>query len=57
MKTENPFIVSGYKSEEYFCDRKIETARLIDAIMNRRNITILSFRRIGKTGIIHHTFQ
>lgn len=53
----NPFILSGYNSPEYFCNRDIETRRLINAIENQRNITLISPRRIGKTGLIMHTFN
>lgn len=53
----NPFLISGYKSPDYFCDRVIETNRLRDAIENQRNITLISSRRMGKTGLILHTFN
>jgi len=53
----NPFILSGYKSPEYFCNRDIETNKLINAIANQRNVTLISPRRIGKTGLIMHAFQ
>lgn len=53
---ENPFIVSGYLHPRYFCDREKETSRVISAIENRRNLTLLSLRRMGKTGLIKHVF-
>lgn len=53
----NPFQITGYKSPEFFCDRVIETNRLCDAIENQRNITLISSRRMGKTGLILHTFN
>lgn len=56
MKKINPFPVSGYISPEYFCNRGKETERLLSAINNQRNVTLLSLRRMGKTGLIHHTF-
>ncbi len=52
----NPFLISGYISPEYFCDRDKETAMVIDAIRNKRHLTIYSPRRIGKTGLIKHVF-
>lgn len=52
----NPFLVTGYISPEYFCDRQNETKRLIDSITNNRNVTLFSRRRIGKTALIHHVF-
>ncbi|MDF1576729.1 MAG: ATP-binding protein [Bacteroidales bacterium] len=53
----NPFLLSGYISHEYFCDRELETNRLINAIENQRNITLISSRRMGKTGLIMHVFD
>lgn len=53
---KNPFIDHGYVSPEYFCDRKKETETLISALQNGRNITLLSPRRIGKTGLIKNAF-
>ncbi len=52
----NPFVVGRYISPEYFCDRKTETAFLIKQIQNGRNIALISPRRMGKTGLIHHLF-
>lgn len=53
---QNPFLVSGYIGPEYFCDREIETADLFSALKNGRNVALISPRRIGKTGLIQHTF-
>lgn len=53
----NPFILSGYVSEEYFCDREKETEKLMLAALNGANTTLVSPRRMGKTGLILHTFQ
>ena len=55
-KVENPFILAGYEGPEYFCDRVEETDRLIGALRNGRNVTLLSPRRVGKTGLIRHAF-
>lgn len=57
MKPQNPFLVSGYYSPEYFCDRENETERVINALANGRNITIFSIRRLGKTGLIEHVLN
>ena len=51
----NPFLVKGYKSPKYFCDRKIETQTLIDAALNQRDLTLYSLRRMGKTGLIRNS--
>jgi AAA+ ATPase superfamily predicted ATPase len=56
MSTTNPFLIAGYISPEYFCDREKETQKILSAIDNRRNITLLSLRRIGKTGLIKNVF-
>lgn len=53
---KNPFLVTGYLSPEYFCDREKETERIISAMDNNRNITLLSLRRMGKTGLIKNVF-
>lgn len=53
----NPFVVYGYKGAEYFCDRADETARLLSALHGERNVTLVSPRRMGKTGLIHHLFN
>ena len=53
----NPFSVSAYMGPEYFCDRVNETRELADALANGRNVTLVSPRRVGKTGLIRHLFQ
>ncbi|MCF8367909.1 MAG: ATP-binding protein [Bacteroidales bacterium] len=53
----NPFILKDYAGHEYFCDREIETNRIINAIENQRNLTLSSIRKMGKTGLIHHVFN
>lgn len=55
-KIKNPFIISGYISDEYFCDRETESAELIGSLTNKRNIVLVSPRRMGKTGLIEHCF-
>mgnify|MGYP001157446783 CR=1 FL=1 len=54
---ENPFVVGRYISDRYFCDRDRETAFLIKQMKNGRNLALISPRRMGKTGLIWHTFQ
>lgn len=53
----NPFVISGYLSPKYFCDRQEETKTMTDALTNRRHLTLFSPRRMGKTGLIHHVFS
>ncbi|MDR0828508.1 MAG: ATPase [Prevotellaceae bacterium] len=54
---ENPFILSGYTSADYFCDREQESAELVRKIVNGNNLVLISPRRMGKTGLIEHCFH
>lgn len=54
MTISNPFVLGKNIPEELFCDRKSETRTLIKQITNGRNVAIISHRRLGKTGLIHH---
>lgn len=54
--TENPFITYGYESAAYFCDRKNETKELVTMLTNGNHVALISPRRMGKTGLIHHCF-
>lgn len=56
-KPDNPFPVISYHSPEYFCNRKMETEKINDAVKNGRNITLTALRRMGKTGLIQHVFH
>ena len=56
-KLLNPFVTGGYISSEYFCDRETETDQLLKSIQNGNNVTLISTRRMGKTGLIHHCFD
>ena len=53
----NPFVYEGYEGPEYFCDRTEETEKVISNLKNGRNLTLVSPRKIGKTGLIKHTFH
>lgn len=53
---ENPFLVFGYINPNYFCDREEETKKLISSLRNGRIVTLMSPRRIGKTGLIKNVF-
>lgn len=56
MKPNNPFLIAGYHSPEFFCDREAETAVILEALHNGRNVTLIAPRRMGKTGLIRHAF-
>lgn len=53
----NPFILGKDIPEELFCDRVEETKTLIKQIVNGRNVALISHRRLGKSGLIHHCFR
>lgn len=57
MKLENPFLIRGYAGPEYFCDRATETQKLVSAISNGRDVTLVAPRRYGKTGLVHNAFR
>ena len=57
INMRNPFLVSGYISKEYFCDREEESKNLIKLVTNGNNVALVSPRRMGKTGLIEHCFR
>lgn len=54
---ENPFVVKPYKSSELFCDRVSETAHVSSLLLSGDNVTLISPRRYGKTGLIYRVFD
>ena len=57
MNINNPFFVRGYGGPKYFCDRVKETDRLVSAVRNERDVTLIAPRRYGKTGLIRNAFH
>lgn len=53
----NPFVLGKDIPEELFCDRDEETRTLVKQINNGRNVAVISHRRLGKSGLIHHLFK
>ena len=53
----NPFVLGKDIPSELFCDRTRETDTLIKQIENGRNVAIISHRRLGKSGLIHHCLK
>lgn len=51
-KLRNPFLLTGYHSKDYFCDRDQELKSLHEHVNNERNVVLYSWRRIGKTALI-----
>jgi len=56
MKPLNPFLIEGYHSPAYFCDREKETEQVKQALVNGRNLTMIAPRRMGKSGLIKNVF-
>lgn len=56
MVQTNPFIIEGYLSPEFFCDRVEETALLTRHLTNHCNVALIAPRRLGKSGLIHNCF-
>jgi hypothetical protein len=58
MKKElNPFPLNTYVSKELFCDREKELETLYSSCQNGINTTLISHRRMGKTGLIYRFFD
>ena len=57
VKLQNPFVTGGYIASEYFCDREKESGQLLKNIQNGNNVTLISTRRMGKSGLIQHCFN
>jgi hypothetical protein len=53
----NPFLVKGYISPQYFCNRIKESEMLISAVRNNQDITLFGPRRFGKSALIYHVFH
>ena len=58
MKNKNnPFLLKGYISKELFCDREKELEQLFTSVKNGIDTTLISPRRMGKTGLIFRFFD
>jgi len=56
-KNVNPFIIKGYLSKEYFCNRETALNTLYRNVKNGSNTTLISPRKMGKSGLIHRFFE
>ena len=54
---KNPFIITGRIPEEYFCDRRLETQKIICGLTNGDNICLMSPRRMGKSKLIQFCYD
>jgi hypothetical protein len=57
MASYNPFPIKGYESKELFCDREAEVQQLFSNVQNGIDTTLISPRRMGKTGLILRFFD
>lgn len=53
----NPFILTGYVGEKYFCNRENEVKIIKAHFDNGRNVVLFSWRRLGKTALLKHFEQ
>lgn len=54
---DNPFIIKNYESKDLFCDREEELQLMMRNCLNQTNMTLVSQRRLGKTGLILRLFD
>ncbi len=54
---KNPFILSPKVDKSLFCDREEELQDLLRIVTNGANATLISPRRMGKTGLIYRLFD
>lgn len=52
MEIENPFLITGYVSPEYFCDREEEIQILTSMVADSTHTALFSPRRLGKTALL-----
>lgn len=57
LTVRNPFIYRAYISKEFFCDREEELNTLLSHSTSHVDTTLISERRMGKTGLIHRLFE
>ena len=53
----NPFIIKAYQSRNLFCDRENELQLMLRNSINHSDMTLISQRRMGKTGLILRLFD
>lgn len=56
-KMKNPFVIKAYESRELFCDRNDELQLMLRNCINHTDMTLISQRRMGKTGLILRLFD
>ena len=53
----NPFVIKSYESKEFFCDREEELQIMLQNSINKTDMTLVSRRRMGKTGLVFRLFD
>lgn len=56
-RIRNPFVVTGKIEREYFCDRVVESQKIVKSIENGNNLVLISPRRMGKTGLVRYCYD
>ena len=54
---KNPFVIKSYESKDLFCDREEELELLLRNCLNHTDMTLISQRRMGKTGLLMRLFD
>lgn len=54
---KNPFVIKPYESKDLFCDREKELRLMVQGCINQTDMTLISQRRMGKTGLILRLFD
>lgn len=54
---KNPFVIKSYESKELFCDRETELKLMLRNCLNHTDMTLISQRRMGKTGLLLRLFD
>ena len=54
---ENPFIIKSYETRDLFCDRENELELMVRNCVNHTDMTLISQRRLGKTGLTMRLFD
>ena len=54
---DNPFVIKAYESKDLFCDREEELQMMLRNCLNHSDMTLLSRRRLGKTGLMLRLFD
>jgi len=54
---KNPFVIKSYESRDLFCDREAELELMLRNCLNHTDMTLISQRRMGKTGLLLRLFD